>query len=90
MRTPSFTGQFKKDRRLARKRGWDVDLLDGVLAQLIAEEPLPARYKAHPLRGDFAGHWECHLGPDFLLIWYYSGASDIVFVRTGTHADLFE
>lgn len=90
MRTPAFTGQFKKDRKRARKRGWDVAHLDEVMTRLIAGKTLDARYKAHRLRGGFADHWECHVEPDFLPIWYYAGDTAIVFVRTGTHADLFE
>lgn len=90
MRKPSFTGQFKRDRKRAKKRGRDVDHLDEVVKRLIADEMLEAKYKAHPLRGGYAGHWECHIEPDFLLIWYYSEDNEIVFVRTGTHSDLFE
>ena len=50
---------------------------------------LARRYRVHPLRGAYVGHMECHVGPDFLLIWYYAGEDEIVFVRTGSHADLF-
>jgi mRNA interferase YafQ len=88
--TPSFTGQFKKDRKRAIKRGWNVDHLDRVLRRLIADETLEPKYRAHPLRGNYSGHWECHIEPDFLLIWYYAEGKEIVFVRTGTHSDLFD
>ena len=87
--TPSFTGQFKQDRKRAAKRGWDIELLDRTIGRLIAQETLEPRHKVHMLRGGYAGHWECHLMPDFLLIWYYSGDADIVFVRAGSHSDLF-
>jgi mRNA interferase YafQ len=90
VRKPSFTGQFKKDRKRAAKRGRDVAHLDDVLRRLIADDTLEPRYRAHPLRGQYAGHWECHIEPDFLLIWYYAEGDEIVFVRTGTHADLFD
>lgn len=90
MRRPAFTGQFKRDRKRLQKRGWDVAHLDRVLARLIADEALEPRYRVHPLRGHYVGHWECHIGSDFLLIWYYSGEDEIVFVRTGSHANLFE
>lgn len=90
MRTPSFTGQFKRDRKRASKRGWDIAHLDRILTRLIANETLEARYKVHPLRGSYAGHWECHIESDVLLIWYYAEGNQIVFVRTGTHADLFD
>lgn len=85
----SYTGQFKRDRKRAKKRGWDVAHLDKVVTRLIAAEELEARYRAHALRGDYAGHWECHVEPDFLLIWYYAADDEIVFVRTGSHSDLF-
>lgn len=50
---------------------------------------LEAKYKVHPLRGDYVKHLECHIEPDFLLIWTIAG-EEIRFVRTGSHADLFE
>ncbi len=50
---------------------------------------LESRYACHPLRGEYAGHWECHIEPDFLLVWYVPNESEIVFVRTGSHSDLF-
>lgn len=89
MYTPSFTGQFKRDRKSVRKRGYDIDHLDRVLEALIGGKQLDARYKAHTLSGNYSKHWECHIEPDFLLIWYYAAGGEIVFVRTGTHADLF-
>ena len=90
---PAFTGQFKRDRKRAINRNQDVDHLDRVIRRLAAGEALEVRYRVHPLRGNFVGHWECHIEPDFLLVWYYAVAvdgTDIVFVRTGSHADLFE
>ena len=89
---PVFTGQFKKDRKRATGRGWDVDHLDRVVRRLVAGEPLEATYRAHPLRGNYVGHPECHIEPDFLLIWYYGEGQEgdeIVFVRVGSHSDLF-
>lgn len=90
MRKPAFTGQFKQDRKRAKRRGRNIARLDELIARLVADEPLEARYRVHPLRGNHARHWECHVEPDFLLIWYYSEDGEIVFVRAGTHADLFE
>lgn len=86
---PSYTGQFKQDRKLARKRGWDISHLDEVMTLLIEGKPLDARYQRHRLSGKYKGHSECHIEPDFLLIWHYAPGNEIVFVRTGTHADLF-
>jgi len=86
---PSFTGQFKQDRKRAGKRGWDVARLDIVIERLTAAEVLEPRFHVHKLRGGYVGHWECHVGPDFLVIWYRPSDEEIVFVRTGSHADLF-
>lgn len=89
---PVFTGQFKKDRKRVISRGRDVEHLDRVIRRLIKRERLEAAYKVHPLRGNFAGHSECHVEPDWLLIWYDAEGDDgdeIVFVRTGSHSDLF-
>ena len=86
----SFTGQFKQDRKRVKKRGADVAHLDRVIGRVLSGDALEPRYRVHPLRGSYAGHWECHVEPDLLLIWYRSGADEIVFVRTGTHADLFD
>ncbi len=88
MLQPRATGQFKRDRKLAKKRGKDLSKLHAVMDLLIDEQRLDPRYRLHPLRGKYQGHWECHLEPDWLLVWYTTETS-IVFVRTGTHADLF-
>lgn len=89
MLLPAFTGQFKRDRKRLKKRGWDIDHLNRVVARLVNEEALAVRYKVHPLQGEYAKHMECHIVPDFLLIWLVTG-EEIRFVRTGSHADLFE
>lgn len=85
---PSATTQFRRDRKLAKKRGKDLARLDDIMRHLAREEPLPARHHEHVLGGPWEGHWECHIEPDWLLLWYLTD-TDIVFVRTGTHADLF-
>ena len=56
---------------------------------LTNQQPLSQRHRAHPLKGEWRGFMECHVHGDWLLIWYTTG-TEIVFVRTGTHADLFE
>jgi mRNA interferase YafQ len=68
VRTFSRTTQFKKDVKRAGKRGKNLDKLKTVLDLLIAGEELPAEYKDHPLRGNFAGSRDCHIEPDWLLI----------------------
>ena len=90
MRTFSRTTQFKKDVKLAGKRGKDLEKLKAVLNRLIDGGILPSQYQDHPLRGDFAGSRDCHLEPDWVLIYTLSeNNSHVRFERTGTHSDLF-
>lgn len=89
MRRPLRTNQFKKDVDLARRRGKNLKKLRVVMERLTREETLEARHKDHALRGKFRGRRECHLDPDWLLIYKLDG-DDIIFERTGTHSDLFD
>ncbi len=90
MRTFSRTSQFKKDVKRAEKRGKDMAQLKAVLELLIDGEPLPPEYKDHPLRGNFAGSRDCHIEPDWVLIYTLAeSGSHVRFERTGTHSDLF-
>lgn len=85
-----LTTQFKKDYKLAMKRGLKVKLLDDVIARLAQGEPLPEKSRDHALTGDWVGHRECHILPDWLLI--YRMEDDVLVLtltRTGTHSDLF-
>jgi mRNA interferase YafQ len=70
------------------RRGKNLVKLRTVIELLIDETPLPANYKDHPLRGEFAGSRDCHLEPDWILI-YTIGDNFVRFERTGTHGDLF-
>ena len=82
------TTQFKKDYKLARRRGLNMDLLKDVVTRLANGEPLDPRHKDHPLSGEWSGHRECHIQPDWLLIYRYE--NDILVLaltRTGTHSD---
>lgn len=84
------TTQFKKDYKLARRRGLNMDLLKDVVTRLANGEPLDPRHKDHPLSGEWSGHRECHIQPDWLLNYRYE--NDILVLaltRTGTHSDLF-
>ena len=72
-----------------RKRGKDIQKLKQVLLSLIAEEQLVERFKDHPLIGNYKDRRECHIEPDWLLIYKLIG-SEIIFERTGTHTDLFD
>ena len=79
------TTQFKKDLRRMAKRGVNMDLLDEVIVMLRKREPLPEKYNDHPLTGNWAGHRDCHIQPDWLLI--YRIDDDVLILtatRTGT------
>lgn len=90
MRTFSRTSQFKKDVKLAGKRGKDLAKLRAVLDLLIDGGPLPAELKDHPLRGEFVGSRDCHIGPDWILVYTLrNNGTQVCFERTGTHSDLF-
>jgi mRNA interferase YafQ len=80
--------QFKRDVRLAEKRGKDMAKLRELILPLAGETPLPPRYKDHPLSGEWKHHRDSHIEPDWLLL-YKIDDNDLYLVRTGTHADLF-
>ena len=88
MRAPNYTRQFERDLRLAQRRGKDIEKLKQVVAALINEESLAERYYDHPLKGNYRDSHECHLEPDWLLIYKLRG-DEIIFERTGRHSDLF-
>ena len=88
--TVKTTTLFKKDFKLAMKRGLNVELLENVIALLAMGESLPAKNKDHALSGNWVGHRECHILPDWLLV--YRIEDDVLVLtlaRTGTHSDLF-
>jgi mRNA interferase YafQ len=89
MRTIRYLGQFKKDAKLAAKRGFDIKKLRAVIEKLVNEEELEPRYKDHPLQGKFTGARDCHIGPDWILI-YAIVEDELRLIRTGTHVDLFK
>lgn len=90
MRTFSRANQFKKDVKLAIRRGKEATKLKELLDLLIEGKALPPRFKDHPLRGNFAGNRDCHIEPDWLLIYTLTeNGSHVRFERTGTHSDLF-
>ena len=87
-----FTGQFKKDFKLAIKRGCSEKELTTVISLLANEQPLPAKYRDHSLENsrNYKGMRECHIKPDWLLIYkVYSDRLVLELIRTGTHSDLF-
>ncbi len=88
MKTPIYTNHFAKDLKLMTKRGRDPENIKAVMRHLIEEEPLDRKFRDHILIGNFKDRRECHIEPDWLLI-YRIEESAIIFERTGTHADLF-
>lgn len=86
-----YTTQFKKDYKLAMRRGLNIALLDDAIRILASGEELPKEYNAHQLSGKWSGYHECHIQPDWLLIYHIS--KDVLVLtlsRTGTHSDLFK
>lgn len=88
MRSARYTGQFKRDVKLAQKRGKDMDKLKRVVALLLDNSPLPRELGDHPLKGEWKQSRDCHLEPDWLLIYSIEG-NVVCFERTGSHADIF-
>ncbi len=88
MRIARYSSQFKKDVKLTIKRGYKMSLLYEVMKALENEEVLDEKHREHPLIGNYKGYLECHIDPDWLLIYKISG-QDLYFARTGTHSDLF-
>jgi mRNA interferase YafQ len=88
MRSPSYTGQFKRDVKLTQKRGKDMSKLRTVIELLLAAEPLPRELGDHPLKGEWQPSRDLHIEPDWVLIYRVDGDT-VCFERTGTHADLF-
>ncbi len=85
-----YTGKIKKDIKLAKKRGLDFSLFKEVVIQLEATGKLPPKFKPHILKGNYKGLWECHIQPDWLLIWKQDEEIKLIsLTRTGSHSDLF-
>jgi len=90
MRTPIFTKKFQKELKKCKSRGLNTSEIGDIMAKLIEGEPLEARNKNHLLSGDFTWCYECHIRPDWLLVYMLDNESNtITFLRTGTHSDLF-
>ena len=92
MRTIIVTGQYKKDLKLARKRHLPEDKLNEVILKLANDEELPGSYRDHALTGEFSGTRECHIQPDWLLIYSKEDEDSVSFlslIRTRSHSDLF-
>ena len=85
-----YSAKFKKDYKRIKKQGKDVELLLDIVDILADEKPLEPKFNDHSLSGDYIGHRECHIQPDWLLI-YNIDAKELVLVltRTGSHSELF-
>lgn len=82
--------KFKKDLKRTAKRGYNINLLEEVVTMLANEEELPAKYHDHQLTGSYEGFRECHIQPDWLLIYRVDGEDLMLFLsRTGSHSNLF-
>lgn len=88
MLRPFHTNKFEKDLKRMRKRGRKGEKIASVMRNPIEEQPLEAKHRDHPLSGNYVGTRECHIEPDWLLV-YTIGDDWIRFERTGTHSDLF-
>jgi len=90
MLTPVYHGSFKKDHKLIKKQNKDMDKLTEVMNLLINEQPLLPKHENHPLRGNYKNWWECHVEPDWLLIYRIDKyKQQVIFNRTGSHSELY-
>jgi mRNA interferase YafQ len=83
------TTKFKKDVKLAEKRKKNTSKLKAIIIALANEETLDSKYRNHKLSGNYKDHWECHIEPDWLLI-YRLTSKELILERTGSHSDLFK
>jgi mRNA interferase YafQ len=85
----STTTKFDKETEVVRKRGKDMSKLGDIIKKLANEDSLDPKHRNHKLKGTFIGRWECHVEPDWLLV-YCKTKTEIIFERTGSHSDLFK
>ena len=84
------TSKFQKDLKRIQKRGYDLNLLKEIIKKLANGEKLPEKNKDHSLTGNYSGKRECHITPDWLLVYEYDNDNLFLYLtRTGTHSDLF-
>jgi len=85
-----YTGGFLKQAKQCKKRGYNMILLEKAIQFLAESGKLPSEYKSHKLSGKYTDCWECHIKPDWLLIWQQNDTVlTLLFLNTGTHSDLF-
>ncbi len=86
MRSFIFSNRFKKDYKLCQKQGRNLEKLQRVFSILLTGEPIPARYKDHPLKGNWKGYRDLHIEPDWVLIYKIQDDQIILLAATGSHA----
>jgi mRNA interferase YafQ len=85
-----YSGQFRRDVKLCRKRGLDLSLLAHVVDLLRADGVLPPEYRQHRLSGKYSRYWEAHIQADWLVVWQQDDTRlTLLFTKTGTHSDIF-
>ena len=85
-----YTGEFKKAYKRCVKRHYNMQLLTEVLTVLQENGTLPPKYKPHKLSGNYSGKWDCHIHPDWLLVWMQDDDElTLLMLQTGTHSDIF-
>ncbi len=89
MRTVRYTKQFKKDYKRIKRQGKNLAKLRQVVKLLARDEALPESCRDHALIGNYVGTRECHIEPDWLLIYQYGDSGDLILIRTGRHSLLF-
>ena len=86
-----YTGEFKRNVKKCVKRGYDLTLLQNVISILQMKGELPKEYFPYKLMGNYKGYWECHVMPDWLLLWKQNDKELILTLyKTGTHSDIFQ
>jgi mRNA interferase YafQ len=82
------TSAFERDLRRMKKQGKDLEKIEAIVQLLREDAALPPRCRVHPLHGEWEGHWDCHVEPDWILI-YKLIPGVLILIRTGSHSDLF-
>lgn len=82
------SSRFDRELKKLKKRNYDMDKLKEVVKLLQQKKSLPAKHRPHKLKGNFVGYWECHIQPDWLLV-YKTTETELILFATGTHSDLF-
>lgn len=84
-----YSNKFESDLKKCHKRGYNLNAIKPIYEHLEQNGSVPRKYNPHILSGNYAGIWECHIKPDWLLLWLVDSDNTIKLLRTGTHSDLF-